>query len=140
MKNILVLLAYPAMLLPFAITFICVFVFSKLKTYTNDKGRNIYAFILSIGFYLGFLFAEVTVPKLNQLMHGVEARVMGWEGFVQDYLIPIVIVFPIFAFATKIKTIQFNSIKQYFIFYIVYYTFNHVAWWFFISIFSVYVY
>ena len=140
MKYFYIVLHFAVLLAPILVTWICLAVAKRRGVITVGRYGNLYFVLLACLFYVAYFFSDYAIPRLNQIWYGIDARVMGIEGFLQDFLVPIVVLVPLyyllnFAFKVNAKS-RYSGLA----FLIMYYLSNYIVWSIYLSMITRNVY
>jgi hypothetical protein len=116
------------LLSPAVVTWICLATAKKMNIIKAGRYEKLFFLLLSCLFYVSFFFGQYTIPKLNDFLHGVNARIMGIEGFLQDLLVPVVVLIPAYYLLNYVFKVHARSKFLGFLFLIVYYALNSIVW------------
>ncbi len=93
--------------------------------------RNLVSYITSIWmiYYGSLLLSDhYIVPKLNQTIYGLHGYLMGFKGLLEEFLVQLLILVPLYIVSVKIFPVSFKSKIWNIIFFLFYYFINYALW------------
>ena len=93
------------------------------------KNFSVYIIVMILIFYVSFFFGDYVTPVINSQIYGVNARIMGLSGILEDYIIPLSIVIPLYLTANFLLGVKYKNAKWKYINLLLYYSINFATWW-----------
>ncbi len=140
MKYLYIVLHFALLLEPILVTWICLTVAKRRGVITVGRYGNLFFVFLAGLFYIAYFFSDYAIPRLNQSWHGIDARIMGVEGFLQDFLVPIVALVPLYYLLNFVFKVNAKSKYSGLFFLFIYYLANYIIWNVYLSIITRNVY